>query len=355
MRTLRPSWTREQGKRNMRRCLAIGLILSLLFTGCAQPGKKGQYQAAYLDVFDTVTSITAQAESEDAFREQAEKIHDRLLRCHQLFDIYNDYAGLNNLKTVNDNAGIAPVKVDGEIIRLLQDCRAYYELTDHAVNAAMGSVLQLWHEARTAGLENPEQAALPEDTALKNAAAHTDWAAVEIDEEAGTVYLSDPELRLDVGAVAKGWSAQRAAEAAPEGFLISVGGNVCATGPKDNSGTPWVVGITDPDGGADYLHTLYDTDSAIVTSGDYQRYYVVGGVRYHHIIDPETLYPAGRFRSVTVICGDSGLADALSTALFVLPREEGEALAQSCGAEAMWVDTEGNCFYTPGFSNWICQ
>ena len=339
----------------MRRCLAIGLILSLLLTGCAQPGKKGQYQAAYLDVFDTVTSITAQAESEDAFREQAEKIHDRLLRCHQLFDIYNDYAGLNNLKTVNDNAGIAPVKVDGEIIRLLQDCRAYYELTDHAVNAAMGSVLQLWHEARTAGLENPEQAALPEDTALKNAAAHTDWAAVEIDEEAGTVYLSDPELRLDVGAVAKGWSAQRAAEAAPEGFLISVGGNVCATGPKDNSGTPWVVGITDPDGGADYLHTLYDTDSAIVTSGDYQRYYVVGGVRYHHIIDPETLYPAGRFRSVTVICGDSGLADALSTALFVLPREEGEALAQSCGAEAMWVDTEGNCFYTPGFSNWICQ
>ena len=354
MRTLRPSWTREQGKRNMRRCLAIGLILSLLLTGCAQPGKKGQYQAAYLDVFDTVTSITAQAESEDAFREQAEKIHDRLLRCHQLFDIYNDYAGLNNLKTVNDNAGIAPVKVDGEIIRLLQDCREYYELTDHAVNAAMGSVLQLWHEARTAGLENPEQAALPEDTALKNAAAHTDWAAVEIDEEAGTVYLSDPELRLDVGAVAKGWSAQRAAEAAPEGFLISVGGNVCATGPKDNSGTPWVVGITDPDGGADYLHTLYDTDSAIVTSGDYQRYYVVGGVRYHHIIDPETLYPAGRFRSVTVICGDSGLADALSTALFVLPREEGEALAQSCGAEAMWVDTEGNCFYTPGFSDWIC-
>lgn len=339
----------------MRRCLAIGLILSLLLTGCAQPGKKGQYQAAYLDVFDTVTSITAQAESEDAFREQAEKIHDRLLRCHQLFDIYNDYVGLNNLKTVNDNAGIAPVKVDGEIIRLLQDCRAYYELTDHAVNAAMGSVLQLWHEARTAGLENPEQAALPEDTALKNAAAHTDWAAVEIDEEAGTVYLSDPELRLDVGAVAKGWSAQRAAEAAPEGFLISVGGNVCATGPKDNSGTPWVVGITDPDGGADYLHTLYDTDSAIVTSGDYQRYYVVGGVRYHHIIDPETLYPAGRVRSVTVICGDSGLADALSTALFILPREEGEALAQSCGAEAMWVDTEGNCFYTPGFSNWICQ
>ena len=339
----------------MRRYLTIGLILSLLLTGCALPGKKKQqYQATYLDVFDTVTCITAQSDSEDAFWEQAGQIHDRLLNYHRLFDIYNDYEGLNNLKTVNDHAGIGPVKVDGEMIRLLKDCRDYYELTDHAVNVAMGSVLSLWHAARTAGLADPEHAVLPDEAALKEAAAHTDWASVEIDEEAGTVYLSDPALRLDVGAVAKGWSAQRAAEAAPEGFLISVGGNVCATGPKDDDGTPWVVGITDPNGGSDYLHTLYDTDSAIVTSGDYQRYYVVNGEIYHHIIDPATLYPARRFRSVTVICGDSGLADALSTALFVLPKGEGEALAQSCGAEVMWVDTEGNCFYTPGFQNWIC-
>lgn len=339
----------------MRRYLTIGLILSLLLTGCALQGKKKQqYQATYLDIFDTVTCITAQSDSEDAFWKQAGQIHDRLLNYHRLFDIYNDYAGLNNLKTVNDHAGLGPVEVDGEMIRLLKDCRDYYEVTNHAVNVAMGSVLSLWHEARTAGLADPEHAALPDEAALKEAAAHTDWASVEIDEEAGTVYLSDPALRLDVGAVAKGWSAQRAAEGAPKGFLISVGGNVCATGPKDDDGTPWVVGITDPDGGFEYLHTLYDTDSAIVTSGDYQRYYVVNGEIYHHIIDPATLYPARRFRSVTVICGDSGLADALSTALFVLPREEGEELAQSCGAEAMWVDTEGNCFYTPGFQNWIC-
>lgn len=339
----------------MRRYLTIGLILSLLLTGCALPGKKKQqYQATYLDVFDTVTCITAQSDSEDAFWEQVGQIHDRLLNYHRLFDIYNDYEGLNNLKTVNDHAGLGPVKVDREILRLLKDCRDYYELTGHAVNVAMGSVLSLWHEARTAGLANPEHAALPDEEALQKAAAHRDWAAVAIDEEAGTVSITDPELRLDVGAVAKGWSTQRAAEAAPEGFLISVGGNVCATGPKDDAGTPWVVGITDPDGGSEYLHTLYDTDSAIVTSGDYQRYYVVDGEIYHHIIDPETLYPARRFRSVTVICGDSGLADALSTALFVLPKQEGKKLAQSCGAEAMWVDTEGNCFYTPGFQNWIC-
>ena len=339
----------------MRRCIAIGLALCLLLTGCALPGKgKQQYQATYLDVFDTVTSISAVTDGEEIFRQQAEGIHGLLLRYHQLFDIYNDYPGLNNLKTINDHAGIGPVKVDGEILHLLNDCRDYYERTNHAVNAAMGSVLRLWHEARTAGLDDPAHAALPDAAALQKATAHTDWAAVEIDEEAGTVYITDPELRLDVGAVAKGWSAQRAAEAAPKGFLISVGGNVCATGPKDDDGTPWVVGITDPDGGSEYLHTLYDTDRAIVTSGDYQRYYVVDGEIYHHIIDPATLYPARRFCSVTVICRDSGLADALSTALFVLPQAEGETLAQSCGAEAMWVDLEGNRFYTPGFQNWIC-
>lgn len=338
-----------------RRILALGLLLSLLLTGCALPEEREQYQATFLDVFDTVTAISAVCASEEEFRHQADQIHDLLVEYHRLFDIYNDYGGLNNLKTVNDHAGIAPVKVDGEIIRLLLDCRDYYELTDHAVNAAMGSVLSLWHEARTAGLANPDSAALPDGEALKEAAAHCDWASVEIDETAGTVYLSDPALRLDVGAVAKGWSAQRAAEAAPEGFLISVGGNVCATGPKDAGGTPWVVGITDPDGGAGYLHTLSVTGGAVVTSGDYQRYYSVDGKTYHHIIDPRTLYPAGLFCSVTVICGDSGLADALSTALFVLPRQEGEALAQSCGAEAMWVDTDGNRFYTAGFQNWIAS
>ena len=339
-----------------RKLMTILLVLSLTLTGCALPGKKAQqYQATYLDVFDTVTSISGVSDSEDAFREQAEQVHDRLMEYHRLFDIYNDYEGMNNLRTVNDNAGIAPVAVDGEIIRLLKDCRDYYELTEHTVNVAMGGVLSLWHEARTAGLEDPDHARLPEEAALREAAAHTDWASVEIDEEAGTVYLSDSRLRLDVGAVAKGWSAQRAVEDAPEGFLISVGGNVCATGPKDDSGTPWVVGITDPDGGERYLHTLYDTDSAIVTSGDYQRYYEVDGKRFHHIIDSQTLYPAERFRSVTVICGDSGLADALSTALFILPQPEGEALAKKCGAEAMWLDTEGNRFYTDGFESWICQ
>ena len=156
-----------------------------------------------------------------------------------------------------------------------------------------------------------------------------------------------------MGAIAKGWSVQRAAENAPEGLLISVGGNVCATGPKDSTGTPWVVGVQDPDGGEKYLHTLYLTRGSMVTSGDYQRAYLVDGEIYHHIIDPDTLYPGKLWRAVTVVCPDSGLADALSTSLFLLPQDAGQKLLDQCESYAMWVDAEGNLYYSTGFEELI--
>lgn len=335
----------------MKKWLAA-LILVCLLTGCAAGaagGKPTVYESTYLTLFDTVTVIRGRAESQAAFTEAAQGIHDTLLRYHQLFDIYNDYEGLNNLKTVNDQAGIAPVEVDGDIIRLLRECREFYDATGGKVNVAMGGVLALWHDARTAGLDDPASAALPDRAALERAAAHMDFDAVVIDEDASTVFISDPETRLDVGAVAKGWSAQRATEHAPEGLLISVGGNICATGPKTEGGDPWVVGIQNPDGGDDYLHTVNVTGGSVVTSGDYQRTYLVDGEYYHHIIDPETLMPSRYWRSVTVVCADSGIADALSTALFLMPQEEGQALLTRYNAEAMWLDAEGGEFFSSGF------
>ena len=307
-----------------------------------------QYSIAWFDVFDTVTQVQGYAESQEAWNEQMTRLHQDLTRYHQLFDIYNDYEGMNNLKTVNDQAGVAPVEVDGDIIRLLRECREFYDATGGKVNVAMGGVLSLWHDARTAGLDDPANAALPDRAALENAAAHMDFDAVVIDEDASTVFISDPETRLDVGAVAKGWSAQRAAENAPEGLLISVGGNICATGPKTEGGDPWVVGIQNPDGG-DYLHTVCVTGGSVVTSGDYQRTYLVDGEYYHHIIDPETLMPSRYWRSVTVVCADSGIADALSTALFLLPQDEGQSLLTRYNAEAMWLDADGGEFFSPGF------
>ena len=340
----------------MKRTVSILIALCIVLSGCAsgQPvPEKKQYTATFLTLFDTVTSIVGRAESEEAFRETAQTVHDKLLKYHQLFDIYKDYDGLNNLKTVNDNAGIAPVRVDCRIIDLLLDCKTYYDATGGKVNVAMGSVLFLWHEARNDGINDPANAYLPDMAKLQEAAAHVDPNCIVINEAESTVFITDPQASLDVGAIAKGWSVQRVCEDSPSGLLISVGGNVCATGPKDETGKAWVVGIQDPDGGESYLHTLSVTEGSVVTSGDYQRAYWVEGKAYHHIIDPQTLYPSTRWRSVTIVCADSGLADALSTALFVLSQEEGQQLLTKYDAEAMWVDSDGNRFYSPGFGAMI--
>ncbi len=340
----------------MLRKLLIPLLALCLLVGCAAPGLQAGpkvYEATFLTLFDTVTTIKGAAASQEEFAQTAQAIHDELLRYHQLFDIYQDYEGIPNLKTVNDQAGIAPVAVDSAIIELLTDCRSYYQLTGGKVNAAMGSVLLLWHTARSEGLTNLANAKLPDPATLEEAARHTGFDSIVIDEAAGTVFIRDRQTRLDVGAVAKGWAAQRVAKNAPAGLLLSVGGNVCATGPKQEN-TPWVIGIRDPDGSAsDYLHTLNISEGSVVTSGDYQRAYMVDGTLYHHIIDPDTLMPSRYWRSVTILCDDSGLADALSTALFLMPQAQGQALLDRCGAQAMWVDSRGNCYYSPGFGQHI--
>lgn len=334
----------------MKKRLICGLLLvCILLSGCGGTGEQKRFEATFLDLFDTVTTIKGAAESQEAFTATAQAIRDDLLYYHRLFDIYNDYEGIHNLKTVNDNAGIAPVEVDSAIIALLLDCKDYFELSKGRVNVAMGSVLHLWHQARTDSINDPGSAYLPDAGALEEAAAHVNLDAVVIDEAASTVFITDSKVRLDVGAVAKGWAAQRVSEKAPEGLLISVGGNVCATGPKEASGTPWVIGVENPENTGENLHTLYISSGSVVTSGDYQRAFRYEGEVYHHIIDPDTLYPAAYWRSVTIVCADSGLADALSTALFLLPREEGQAILEQAGAQAMWVDADGNRFYSPGF------
>ena len=336
----------------MKRIFTVLVLFSILLTGCSVIKEQKQYTATFLTLFDTVTTVIGRDVSEEAFSEKAQKVHDALYDYHVLFDIYNDYESVNNLKIVNDNAGLAPVTVDQKIIDFISDLKKYDEMTGHRVNAAMGSVLSLWHEARQNGINDPENAKLPDENALNDAKKHMSFDSVIVDMEKSTVFISDPDVSLDVGAVAKGWAAEKAAEVSPAGLLISVGGNVVATGPKDEKGTPWVIGIQDPDSDQ-YLHTIYLTKGSVVTSGDYQRGYQVNGAYYHHIIDPETLFPARLYRAVTVVCESSSLADALSTALFLLPMDEGQALLDQCKAEAVWIDMEGNLHYSPGFQKLI--
>ncbi len=317
-------------------CLLAACLL-LFFCGCER--KQGSYRYTYLDVFDTVTGITVCASSQAEADELASLLHEELLICHRLFDIYHEYDGITSLCTVNRLAGENAVTVDGRILDLLDFALDMGEASGGRLNVCMGSLLSLWHAARTEANEHPERAALPERDAVREAMSHCSLSALQLDREEGTVRFLDPELRLDVGAVAKGWAVQHACEQAKakgyKGFLISAGGNVCAVGVKAD-GSPWKVGVERPDGSGEYLMAVGLADGAAVTSGSYQRYFEVDGVRYCHIIDPDTGEPARRYEMVTVICPDSAVGDALSTALFLLPMKEGKALASAFGAEVLW-------------------
>ena len=334
----------------------LSLLLCLMLLPCAARAETElkRFTASFLELFNTVTMIVGYAEDADAFRATAQQIYDELEVYHQLYDIYNTYEGMNNLRTVNDMAGVAPVKVDEKIIRLLLFCREMHDATGGLVDATMGSVLSLWHDARSYGIDWPEEAYLPDSAALQVAALHTGFDKVVIDEEASTVFITDPMARLDVGAIGKGYAVEQVSRSLPEGLLLSVGGNIRATGPNPVTGMPWTAGVQNPENmWGEYLHVLYVDGVSVVTSGDYQRYYTVNGQRYGHIVDPRTLYPTGLWRAVCILAPDSGVADALSTALYLLPAEEGQALLDQYQAEAMWIGNDGSQRVSPGFEAYI--
>ncbi len=334
------------------------LLLCLLFlSGCTaiKEGSKKQYTATFLNLFDTVTTIVGYGESEAAFKELVSPVRDKLEHYHRLFDIYNDYEGIVGLKTVNDKAHIAPVKVEADLLNMLEDAKTYYTATKGAFNPAMGSILRLWHRAREDSLNDPENAYLPNYEELKGAAEHIDPGKIVLDKEKSTVFIADPKLKLDVGGIAKGWAVERVAKTAPKGLLISVGGNVYSTGPKNTKndrGDSWTVGIANPKGEGN-IERLSISSGSVVTSGNYIRNFKVNGKLYHHIIDPKTLFPGENWISVTVVCEDSGLGDALSTALFLMDKNKGQELLDKFGALAMWIDSEENKYYSSGFESLI--
>lgn len=342
------------------------LILGVLVVGIAgvagsaagrASGHKGEkrYQAEFLQLFDTVTQLVGYGRTEADFKTQASMIHDKLQEYDRLYDIYNDYQGVNNIKTINDQAGIAPVKVDQKIIDLLTLSKEMYTRTGGKMNVALGSVLSIWHDYRTRGIDDPEQAKLPPMELLKAASLHTDISKMIIDPAASTVYLADPEMKLDVGAIAKGYAVEQTALYAVDqgvaNMLISVGGNVRAIGSK-SAGEPWKVAVENPnqDGASQYLFNMLLSGMSLVSSGDYQRYYTVDGERYNHVINPDTLMPADYFADVTVLCQDSGLADGFSTALYTMTLKEGQALVEGTpGLEAVWVFHDGKQVFSSGF------
>ena len=333
----------------MKRILSLAVATLLLlalpvlsFTSCTDPEIKVKNRIFY-EYFDTVSYIyDYSGGTNEQFDEVCRGVEYELKTCHELFDIYNTYEGVANLKTVNDSAGKGPVKVNHRIIDLLEDAIELYELTDGNVNVMMGSVLSIWHKHRSEGVS------LPDMDALVTANAHTSIENLVIDRENMTVEITDPEASLDVGAIAKGFTAEliynMLAERGIYGYAINLGGNLRTVGTKPD-GSGWVSGVQNPDKNAadPYVAKLTISDSALVTSGVYERYYTVDGVQYHHIINKDTLMPERNYLSVTVHTESSTVADALSTALFNMSLDEGrEVISSLSGTEIIYVLADGS-------------
>ncbi len=351
---------RHSDKRPLPFFLIGILLLSLWLTSCAP--QKTKFTEYSLDWFDTVTTVTGYETDRETFDGVCAEILSSLGEYHRLYTIYHRFDGMENLCTVNElkDGAHRVVTVDRRIIDLLLYAKEMYALTGGYMNIAMGAVLSVWHDYRTAGLDDPTSASLPPEDLLADAAQHTSIDDLIIDEEASTVFLADPEMTLDVGAIAKGYAVEMIAQMLEAdgitGYVLNVGGNVRTIGTKPD-GAPWIAGIENPDPTADgYAAYLALNGHSLVTSGSYQRFYTVNGKNYHHIIDADTLAPAVGFSSVSIVCRHSALADALSTALFCMTAEEGLALMSSVpDAEALWIAEDGTQFTTDGFASYVTE
>lgn len=341
-------------------CLTIFLVSALPMAALGEPKAEYQkYSYMFFDTFDTVITIIGYAKSKAVFDELAQKSEDMFTHLHRIYNQYLPYDGVNNLYFVNANASKAPVKVPAELYDLIAWCKEKQPGTKGKVNIALGAVLSLWHDERELAEMDPDKAKLPDMNKLMEASRHTSMDDVILNEADQTVYFKDPKLKLDLGAVAKGYATEIVARmllSSPmPSFILNAGGNVRTGHPPLDGRTAWGIGIQNPDdaivlqNSGNPIEVLYLSDRSLVTSGDYQRYYIVDGQRYHHLISPDTLMPASFFRSVTIITEDSGFADLLSTAVFLMPLEEGQEYIKGLeGVDALWILNDGSIVMTEG-------
>ena len=338
------------------------LLLCFLLLGCTPNTTENQLRkvtfTSFEAGFDTVFYLTLYSTESD------EKLLSTFNECvsmaygyHQLFDIYNDYNGVNNIKTINDNAGIQPVEVNADVIEMLKTAKKMNQMSNGEFDVTYGSVLKVWHNYRDTAT-NTGKGPIPDDDELNAAAQHVGWDHILINEQNNTVYIDEKGISLDVGGIAKGFTTEKLANhlasKGVETAIINFGGNNRVMGSKPD-GSAWGLGIEQPGTQNAMVAVSLNAPISAVTSGDYHRYYVSeDGNTYHHIIDPTTLYPSEHFHSVTIYTKDSGYADALSTSLFTMSVEDGRQLIQEFNtlhpdtpASVVWIMDEDKAFDTP--------
>ena len=320
----------------------------------------------FYDTFDTVVHIAIYTDDDSFAKENLVYAKERYEELHKLFDNYKTYPDLVNVKTINDNAGIKPVTVDDTLFQLIKSSIDDYNNISHNTNIALGPVTKLWNEYRELyeGGKTKEEVialkgeALPSDAELEKLRPLVNIDKIKLDDEKQTVSL-EKGMELDLGATAKGFATELVAKELEDrgvkSCVISAGGNVRIIGKPTDGRDNFKIGIQNPDleSHDQVLASLNVANTSIVTSGDYQRYFDLDGVRYCHIIDPDTLKPAHEIKSATVIKEDSGLCDFLSTAAFNSTDDEIKELSDKTGAGIVWVDKDMNMKATENASKFL--
>jgi len=268
------------------------------------------------------------------------RVRDAFAEMERLASILSEWDPRSATSRLNDNAGIGPVEVPRELEEVLGAAQETSRVTSGAFDATWAALAPLWKfDGKTARL--------PPAAEVKRLRALVDHRHLVVDREAHTAYLEHRGMRIGLGGIAKGYIAQAAADLlvsrGVRDVLVAASGDIAARG--RNGERPWTVAVRNPEGGV--LATADLHDESISTAGDYERFFVIDGRRYHHILDPRTGYPAHGTRSVTVIAPRGVLADGLDTGLLVMGAERGVKVAASAGVAALFVDDAGKLHFSP--------
>ncbi len=317
----------------VRVALMLPIVCALLVGACATRSAPTIHKRSHL-LMGTLVEISISGERESARKVQA-AVAAEFKRVERLTSFHRESSELGR---INAAAGGEGIKADPEILGLIRKALEFSKQTHGAFDPTIGPVARLWNFS--AG--DPR---LPEKQEISRALVLVGWERPALDDAAGTIRLPDPGMALDLGAIAKGYALDRAAKVIRDSgigsALINAGGDIIAVGEK-LPGRPWRIGVQDPDkpGGVAAIVPL--RDRAIVTSGDYERFFVREGKRFHHILDPRTGNPAHGLRSVTILAPDGITADALATAVFVLGPKAGLKLVDSTPkVECLLIDEAG--------------
>ena len=241
------------------------------------------------------------------------------------------------------NAGIKPVKVELELFNLIERSIKVSEITEGAFDISFASIDPIWK------FEGQEEV-MPDSSRIKKSVSKIDHKKIHLNKNDTTVFLMERGMKIGFGGIGKGLAAANAArfmrKMGIESGIVNAGGDLYAWG-RDENGRPWKIGVTDPNDKTKTLAWLDIEDMAIVTSGDYERFLTIDGKRYAHIIDPRTGWPASGIKSVSVLCPDPELADALATSIFVMGEENGLYLInQLKGVECLIINDENEIVHS---------